>query len=159
MFRVSCLGIWWRHDIWISKMLKVDYLKNEKSFWGEGFFLVLQVLSFRHTKQTSKNVADATSKVENFGHLLDCSLLTWGWSRYFANCAYIFFPPNSISSLLMHADLMVNFRGNFLMAASYWISWPISSQYCRAFWWIDFSPQVTCQFDVRFKNCYSEFKR
>ena len=35
VFRVSCLGIWWRHDIWISKMLKVDYLKNEKSFRSE----------------------------------------------------------------------------------------------------------------------------
>ena len=31
-FRVSCLGIWWRHDIWISQNLKFDYLKNEKSF-------------------------------------------------------------------------------------------------------------------------------
>ena len=32
---VSCLGIWWRHDIWISEKLKSDYLKNEKSFWSE----------------------------------------------------------------------------------------------------------------------------
>ena len=28
------------------------------------FFLVSQVLSFRHTKQTSKNVADTTFKLE-----------------------------------------------------------------------------------------------
>ena len=35
MFRVSCLDIWWRHDIWISKMLKPDYLKNAKSFRSE----------------------------------------------------------------------------------------------------------------------------
>ena len=35
VFHVSCLGIWCRHDIWISKMLKVHYLKNEKSFRSE----------------------------------------------------------------------------------------------------------------------------
>ena len=68
MFRVSCLGIWWRHDIWISKKLKLDYLKNEKSFWSEinFFFLVSQVLFFRHTKQTNKNVADTTLKLTTF---------------------------------------------------------------------------------------------
>ena len=32
VFRASCLGIWWRHDIQISEKLKFDYLKNEKSF-------------------------------------------------------------------------------------------------------------------------------
>ena len=56
MFHVSCLGIWWRHDIWISEKLKSDYLKNKKSF------RVLKALSFRHTKQTSKNVMDTTFK-------------------------------------------------------------------------------------------------
>ena len=35
LFRVSCLGIWWRHDTWISENLKFDYLKNEKSFQSE----------------------------------------------------------------------------------------------------------------------------
>ena len=68
MFCVLCLGIWWRHDIWISKMLEVDYLKNKKSFRSEIksiFFLVSQVLSFRHTKRTSKNVADTTFKCGN----------------------------------------------------------------------------------------------
>ena len=46
-------------------MSKVDYLKNKKSFQSEIqsiFFLVSQVLSVRHTKQTSKNVADTTFK-------------------------------------------------------------------------------------------------
>ena len=64
MFRASCLGIWWRHDIWISKMLKSDYLKNAKSFRREikSIFLVSPLLFFRHTKQTSKNVADTTFK-------------------------------------------------------------------------------------------------
>ena len=48
--------------------LKFDYLKNEKSFRSEikkTLFLVSQVLSFRHTKQTSKNVADTTFKYNN----------------------------------------------------------------------------------------------
>ena len=64
MFRVICLGIWWYHDIWISKKLKFDYLKKEKSFRSEikNIFLVSQVLAFRHTKQNSKNVADTTFK-------------------------------------------------------------------------------------------------
>ena len=31
--KVSCLGIWWRHNIWIPE--KFDYLKNEKSYWNE----------------------------------------------------------------------------------------------------------------------------
>ena len=35
MFCVSCLCIWWRHDIWITEKLKFDYLRNEKSFWSE----------------------------------------------------------------------------------------------------------------------------
>ena len=44
--------------------LKSSYLKNEKSFRGEikTFFLVSEVLSFRHKKQTSKNVVDTTLK-------------------------------------------------------------------------------------------------
>ena len=66
MFLVPCLGISWRHDIWISENLKVDYLKNEKSFWSETkkiFSLVSQDLSFRHRKQTSKNVGDTTLKL------------------------------------------------------------------------------------------------
>ena len=35
VFRVSCLGTWWRHDISISEKLKFDYLKNKKSFRSE----------------------------------------------------------------------------------------------------------------------------
>ena len=73
MFRVSCLGIWWRHDIWISENLKFDYLKNEKSFRSEikTFLLVSQVLSFRHKKQTSKNVADTTFNIEKSSGIID----------------------------------------------------------------------------------------
>ena len=50
-------------------MLKLDYLKNEKSFRSEikSIFLVSKVLFFRHTKQTSKNVADTTFK-QTCGH-------------------------------------------------------------------------------------------
>ena len=41
-------------------MLKVDYLQKEESFRSEikSLFLVSQVLSFRHTKQTSQSLAD-----------------------------------------------------------------------------------------------------
>ena len=48
----------------MSEYLKFDYLKNEMSFGIEikTFFLVLQVVFFRHKKQTSKNVADTTFK-------------------------------------------------------------------------------------------------
>ena len=35
VFHVSCLSIWWRQDIQIPEKLKVDYLKNEKSFQSE----------------------------------------------------------------------------------------------------------------------------
>ena len=35
VFRVSYLGIWWQHDIWISEKLKFDCFQNEKSFWSE----------------------------------------------------------------------------------------------------------------------------
>ena len=56
VFHVLCLSIWCHHDIWISEKSKFDYLKNEKSFH------VLKVLSFRYTKQISKNVVDTTFK-------------------------------------------------------------------------------------------------
>ena len=35
MLHVSCLGIGWRHDIWISEKLKFDYPKDETSFQSE----------------------------------------------------------------------------------------------------------------------------
>ena len=61
MFRVLCLGIWWQHEIWIFEKLKFDYLKNENNFWSEmkNVFPCI-VLWFILTKQTIKNVADAT---------------------------------------------------------------------------------------------------
>ena len=71
MLCVSCLGIRWRHDIWISEKLKLYFIKlywlifyyqKELSKLLNFFFLVWKVLSFRHTKQTSKNVADTISK-------------------------------------------------------------------------------------------------
>ena len=50
---VFYLGIWERHDIWISEKLKFDYLKNKKTFWSEmkDILLVSQVLFFRLTKK------------------------------------------------------------------------------------------------------------
>ena len=63
MFCVSSLGVWWRHDIRIPEKLKVNYLKNEKSYWSE---IKNIFLCFTSTlaKQTSKNVADTTFKFE-----------------------------------------------------------------------------------------------
>ena len=52
VFLVLCLGIWWCHETKISKILKFDFPKNEKSFW--------KVLSCRLKKRTSENVADTT---------------------------------------------------------------------------------------------------
>ena len=47
-------------------VMTFEYLKRENLIISrmkrDYFFLVSQVLSFRHTKQTSKNVADTTFK-------------------------------------------------------------------------------------------------
>ena len=45
----------WKFKIWEQKKLSVEI---------KTFFLVSQVLSFKHTKQTSKNVADTI--IENW---------------------------------------------------------------------------------------------
>ena len=47
----------WKVKIWLSQERKELLNWNKKTF-----FLVSQVLCFRHTKQTSKNVANATFK-------------------------------------------------------------------------------------------------
>ena len=61
MFQILCLEF--DDIIWISKNLKSDYLKNEKRFWYEMKTLFKKkVLSFKHIKQTSKDVADKTFK-------------------------------------------------------------------------------------------------
>ena len=59
-FMFHTYDIWWHHDIWISEKLKLDYLKNEKSSQckTKNIFLVSKVHPFRHTKQTSENVAN-----------------------------------------------------------------------------------------------------
>ena len=64
MFRVSWLGIWWRHGIWISKKLKFDYLKNEKSFRSEikKHYCLAHKCSLIDIQKTGKNVADTTFK-------------------------------------------------------------------------------------------------
>ena len=55
----------WDLNIWTFKIwLSLERKKLSK--WNkEHFFLVSQVLSLRYTKQTSKNVADKTFKVQN----------------------------------------------------------------------------------------------
>ena len=64
IFLALCVGIWWRHEIWKSKILKFDFLENEKSFWSEmkTVFLVWQVLLFGLKQNISKNVADTSFK-------------------------------------------------------------------------------------------------
>ena len=54
---------WAFDDVMICEYLKI--LKNEKSFRSQikTCFLFSQVLSFRHRKQTSKNVVDTTFKI------------------------------------------------------------------------------------------------
>ena len=42
----------------MSEKLRSDYFKNKESFRSE----ISEVLSFRYTKKTSKNVADTTFK-------------------------------------------------------------------------------------------------
>ena len=48
----------------MPEKLKSDYLKNEKSFRSEikNIFSYFKSALFRHTKQTSTNVANATFK-------------------------------------------------------------------------------------------------
>ena len=74
VFHVSYLSIWWRHDIWILEKLKLYYLKNEKSFWSEikNIFPCFTSAFFRHTKQTSKNVANTTFKSSVGEILVSC---------------------------------------------------------------------------------------
>ena len=54
---MSCHLIIWKVKIRISQERK------ELSRWKKSFFLVSQVLPFRHKKWTNKNVADTTFKV------------------------------------------------------------------------------------------------
>ena len=57
----------WIFEIWISKILNFDFLKNEGSFWSEIKYIFpssTQALTFTFIvkKQTSKNVVDTTFK-------------------------------------------------------------------------------------------------
>ena len=62
------VGIWWRHATWISKIQKIDFLKNEKSFWSEikTFFQVSLALYVR----LNTNVADKVSKNSSNSNLV-----------------------------------------------------------------------------------------
>ena len=55
------------YETWISKILKFDFHKNEKSLWNEikTFSSVSRVLSARLKKQTSKNAVDTTFKLSS----------------------------------------------------------------------------------------------
>ena len=45
MYFLFYIGISWRHEIWKSKILKFDFLKNEKSLWSEIKNLFLSLTS------------------------------------------------------------------------------------------------------------------
>ena len=64
VFLVLCLGIWWLHEIWISEILKFNFLEKKKSFWSEikQHFSKFTSALFKYKKQNSKNVADTTFK-------------------------------------------------------------------------------------------------
>ena len=53
-------------ESWIAENIKFDYLRTKRAFESalkqKRFFLVSQVLFFRHAKQISKNVADTAFK-------------------------------------------------------------------------------------------------
>ena len=139
--------MWWMVSF---STQQIQYVSSSSTL-KKCFSIYLVEIACSWMAATVDSVA-ALFRVEGFSLIL-------GWSRYFANCPCIFFLLSSASSLWMRADLTVNFRGNFFIGASCWISWPISSQYRCGFWWIDFSSWVTSQFNVSFNNCSSEFKR
>ena len=59
VFCVSCLGIWWLHDFWISENLTFDYLKNEKRFRNE----TKNIFPCKKCKLASKNLAGTTFNI------------------------------------------------------------------------------------------------
>ena len=57
VFLVLCFRHLISHEIWTSKIVKLDFLENEKSFSSETktFSLIWQVFLFRIKNQTTKN--------------------------------------------------------------------------------------------------------
>ena len=81
MFRVSCLGIWWLHDILIPEKLKFDCLNIIKVKW-KIYFFTLQVLFYRIKNQTNKNVVNTTFKLVLIGIWKNL------WNRQFVDTCY-----------------------------------------------------------------------
>ena len=106
MFRVSWLGISWCHDVWIFRKLKFDYVRNEKSFRSE---IKKELVSFRHTKRTSKNLADTTFKVQKLG---DSFTL---FAKRFCAVFFCFSMPSFVA----------------------WILWPELRIYWQGVWFFD----------------------
>ena len=119
MFLVFCLGIWWRHEIWISRILKFDFLENEKSFCCSEiifFPLISKVFSFRLKKQTSENVVYTTLKylVKDktciYSHGLQDQVTTKPTilcQVVFKSCLYISIDQFTCHITLSHSDWMV----------------------------------------------------
>ena len=61
-YSVKCLGIRWRHETWISKILKFGFLENKKSFWSEikNIFPSFTSTLFWTWKTKEWNVVDTT---------------------------------------------------------------------------------------------------
>ena len=57
-FLVLCLGIWWRHEIWISGILKFDFLENKKSFWSEIKNIFFVLCSLRKVSKYRQNLVN-----------------------------------------------------------------------------------------------------
>ena len=100
-----CFGIWWFHEIWKSKILKFDFLENEKNLWSKKknfFFLIEQVLSLRLKKQSSKNVADTAFNVKQVKQKPFEVCITWKVFLEF----YIF--PGCINHMLLVILFTIN---------------------------------------------------
>ena len=67
VFLVLCFRHLISHEIWTSKIVKLDFLENEKSFSSETktFSLIWQVFLFRIKNQTIKNIVDTVIQQRN----------------------------------------------------------------------------------------------
>ena len=132
MFRVSCLGIWWRHDIQISENIWWSQeWKKESLRWNKKLFLILKLFFLRHTKQVSKNVVDTAFKLYfkihnwcNFINTIWYSSLDINFSRIVILEPFIkwwWWIVRSFASLLLCLTVSFHFSGIEFINCSHWI--------------------------------------
>ena len=94
--------------------VKIDYLKNEKSFWSKIkiIFPCFTVLSFRYKIQTSKNVADTTFK--NFKHYLK-----WMHQPWLSRICQIYKNLTDFKITSEHLLLNINRKDKFYQAVRF----------------------------------------